>query len=73
MADGPFPTVRPEVRQYLKACENLMAGTDGVHTQFLDASTALQLKSGIYTDEELALVRNILCRVSETLGNDHRR
>jgi len=73
MADGILPFIRPEVRQYLKACENLMGGTEGAHAQFMDASTSLQLKSGLYTDEELALIRDMLCRVSESLGNDHRR
>jgi len=46
-----------------------MGGTEGAHKQFIDGSTALQLKSGIYTDKELALVRNMLCRVSESLDD----
>jgi hypothetical protein len=70
MADGPLSPIRPEVRQYLKACEDLIAGTEGAQEQFRDASRALQLKTGVYTDEELTLVQHMLHRVSETLAND---
>jgi hypothetical protein len=42
-----------------------MGGTEGAHEQFMDASTALQVKSGVYTDEELALVQDMLSQVSD--------
>jgi len=74
VANGTLPTtIRPEVQQYLKACESLIGGIEGAREQFMEASTALQLKSGLYTDEELHLVRSMLCRVSDSLVNDYRK
>ena len=65
--DAGLTTIRPEVRHYVKACENLLEGLEGSQDQFMDASMALQKKRGLYTDEELALVKDILERVSDGL------
>ncbi len=58
------PLVRREVRQYLVACTNLLAQLEGSHEQFMDASRALQQKTGLYTDDEIALVQDMVHRVS---------
>jgi hypothetical protein len=66
----PSPSIRLEVRTYLKACENLIEGVDeSAHDRFLDASTALQRKTGMYTDEELTLVAHMMHRVSDMFGD----
>jgi hypothetical protein len=67
--DAELTTIRPEVRHYLKACENLLERLEGSHDQFTDASMALQKKKGLYTNEEIALVKDILERVCDGLEN----
>ena len=64
-----FNPIRREVLTYLKACNSLLGRTKGAHGQFMAASAALQNKSGIYTDEELVLVQEMLHRVSGAVGN----
>lgn len=60
--------IRAEVLDYLKACSNLLAANAGSHDEFMTASQILHHKEGHYTDEELALVQDMLRRVSAKLG-----
>lgn len=64
----PPHILRPEVLDYLKACSNLLANNEGSHDEFMIASQALQQKVGRYTDEELALVQDMLLRISMKHG-----
>ena len=60
--------IRIEVRNYLQACVNLVAGNDGSHDEFMVASQHLHAKAGKYTDDEMILVQEMLYRVSSHLG-----
>src|SRR5262245_12858447 len=71
--DAGLTTFRPEVRYYLRACENLIAGIEGAHEEFMVASVAMERKSGLYTVVELTVVQNMLHRVSEELGGNNQR
>jgi hypothetical protein len=68
MASFHLPEIRYEVSQYLFAGMSLLAGENGSHDEFMVASQALQQKTGKYTEEELALVNEVLHRVSVKLG-----
>jgi hypothetical protein len=63
MATSPT-LVRTEVVNYVKACASLLADNPGSHDEFMIASEGLQQKDGSYSDQELALVQDMLLRVS---------
>ena len=62
--------IRQEVSGYIVivACAKLLAGGQGAHEEFMLASQLLQQKQGQCSDEELAILHNIIHRVSIKLS-----
>jgi hypothetical protein len=60
--------LRQEVRGYIIACAKLLVGDNGAHEEFMLASELLQQKHGQYTNEELAVLQNMIHRVSIKLS-----
>jgi hypothetical protein len=60
--------IRQEVSGYIVACAKLLAGDKGAHDEFMLASQVLQQKHGQYTDQELAILQNMIHRVSIKLS-----
>ena len=64
MADSQHPSVRPIVREYLRACEAILSDEPNATHALILASRALIEKDGQLTVDELRFVQDILHRVS---------
>ena len=68
MSDTSSPFLRQIVHQYLQASEAVLANTEGASETFVSASHDLLSKDGKLTDDEMALIQDMLIRVSAKLG-----
>jgi len=76
--DSPLPPlpgtiIRPEVRQYILACKNVLTGGEDAYQQFNDASVQLQRGSGTYNNEELTLVQDMYWQVCDWMEKEKGR